>query len=468
MHLFSRPCEKLYIPNNIEQLFRPEETKIGEEHLKHAIERMKAALNQRHERKDDLKKAVSDASQSLNDYVEEIQAILNELRETTTTSLERLCEEIESPIENQKLELTKTIALAEDILQKTRHANSCDSNDSQRYVCSKLAAAASRDCGKFCSDMDSRHVQKITFTPHVPSKTMFHTFSDRSKPAPSLGMFTVVNKDSEPTYKIRNKTKLGVRLPEDTLKTFISGSCILHDGTCVLADNQNMSLKCLHPPYSSVYECLELRSQPWAVCAVSQQEVAVTLPHVKEIVFSSAERRMKTRRTVKVDFMCYGIGCRADELFVCDNSTVYVFTATGTWSLLRQISVDSSGKSLFSNIKDIAIGVTCSNHLLYVGDFINGLMTVDYGTGNVVWMYRKDLRGVCGLCLCDEGRVFVCGWRSHNVIQVSGSGEREAQIVGSDEGIRNPTSLSYDQTRNVLIVTLGKDEHVIVLELTKG
>ena len=61
----------------------------------------------------------------------------------------------------------------------------------------------------------------------------------------------------------------------------------------------------------------------------------------------------------------------------------------------------------------------------------------------------KDPRGVT---VDNDGNVYVTSYRSSSVVVIEPDGRQGRQILSSDDGLKNPIGISFDQSKNSLIV----------------
>ena len=74
--------------------------------------------------------------------------------------------------------------------------------------------------------------------------------------------------------------------------------------------------------------------------------------------------------------------------------------------------------------------------------------------GTTQWKFKNErvLRGPLGVCIDNDGNVFVVGYHSDNVVVISPDGQRHRQLLSSKDGLRSPRVLDYDKYTNRLLV----------------
>ena len=123
----------------------------------------------------------------------------------------------------------------------------------------------------FCFGQDSRIAESLNAFESLAIEVEPPT-SSRVSVSPTLPI-TVV-----PTivkYTIGQRSELNLTLSGNENNCAIYGSCILDDGTLVLADNLNKRLKCANPCDNKVIGYCDVGTSPWGVCSIGPQQVAV-------------------------------------------------------------------------------------------------------------------------------------------------------------------------------------------------
>lgn len=322
------------------------------------------------------------------------------------------------------------------------------------YISSKCKDA---NRGLVCPD-----VKDILFQPHVTCEKLFEKLLLNN----SLGKFSTLHSCKRSVcvpLKIKKKEKKSVNVKSAVKHCDINGSCTLQDGTILLADYNEDCLKRLSPRATSVSDCLDFSGHPWSVAVINQKQAAVTLPEQKQVHIIALDRTMNTTRTLKLDFMCYGISHCNNELFISDRNTLYVYTVAG--KLLRKFPRASTGRTLFFNIYNMAVCDSC--RFLFVADYYKGLIAVDKRSGRQLWHYSGDdlVRAAC-VCLDGRGGLFVCGEGSNNILHFSESGEKIGEIVNGTDGIYNPESVCFISVTSTLVVTQYANNVALEYQLT--
>lgn len=257
--------------------------------------------------------------------------------------------------------------------------------------------------------------------------------------------------------------QFNVRLAEDSNVCGLKGAAFLHDGRIILADYDNQNVKLFD---SKLYRgsFLRLSSGPWDVEVTGTKEVAVTLPFESKIQFISITDQMKATRAIKMDMDCYGIVCRNQELIVVCNDyligpAVQVVSLTGR--VKQTIDTDKSGHRILTD--PYYLTVTPTGKLIYVADK-DRIVCMDRH-GNVTSVYQESsLRNARGIDIDHEGNLYVCGYMSNNVHQITMHGIDFRCLINKEE-VWDPWSVRFSENNGTLLITSDASDSIKVFSL---
>ena len=257
--------------------------------------------------------------------------------------------------------------------------------------------------------------------------------------------------------------QFNVRLPEDTNMCGLKGMAILSDGRIALADYDNHNVKLFD---SKLYRGIQLRlsSGPWDVTVTGQKELALSLPFEGKIQFVQVSDQLKTTRAIKMDMDCYGLVCNNQELIVVCNDyligpAVQVVSLTGR--VKQTIDIDREGNRIL--IDPYYLTVTPTGKQIYVSDK-DRIVCMDRH-GNVTSVYQDpSLRNARGIDMDSEGNLYVCGYMSNNVYQITMHGIDFRCLVGKNN-VYDPWTVRYNATGGTLLVTCDQTDMVQVFSL---
>lgn len=257
--------------------------------------------------------------------------------------------------------------------------------------------------------------------------------------------------------------QFNVRLQEDSNVCGLKGAAFLQDGRIVLADYDNHNVKVFD---SKLYRGSQLRlsSGPWDVEVTGPKEVAVSLPFESKIQFIAVTDHLKATRAIKLDMDCYGIVCRNQELIVVCNDyligpAVQVVSLTGR--IKQTIDTDRSGRRILTD--PYYLTVTPTGKLIYVSDK-DRIVCMDRH-GNVTSVYQDtSLRNARGIDIDSEGNLYVCGYMSNTVHQITMHGIDFRCLVSKEE-VWDPWSVKFNEGNGTIMVTCDSSDTIKVFSL---
>ena len=257
--------------------------------------------------------------------------------------------------------------------------------------------------------------------------------------------------------------QFNVRLPQDSNTCGLKGVAILPDGRIVVADYDNHNVKLFD---SKLYRgsLLKLTSGPWDIEMTGPKEIAVTLPFESKIQFISVTDTMKATRAIKMDMDCYGLVCRNQELLVVCNDyligpAVQVLSLTGR--VKQTIDTDRNGRRILTD--PYYLTVTPTGKQLYVCDK-DRIVCMDRH-GNVTSVYQEQsLKNARGIDLDGEGNLYVCGYMSNTLHQITMHGI-DFRCLVDKEHIYDPWSVRFNEANGTLLVTCDASDIIKVFSL---
>ncbi|XP_060560243.1 uncharacterized protein LOC132720199 [Ruditapes philippinarum] len=262
-------------------------------------------------------------------------------------------------------------------------------------------------------------------------------------------------------YRLGERKEIRIKHNSDTYtNNDIYSICMLKDGSVIIADRYNKSLKRLDLTSSKIIDVCQFLRSPWQICEVGN-EIAVSSGEIN-INIVTTEGRFKVAREIKTDHSCYGLGYRNGKIYVTDtNKTVFVYNKTGT--MLLQFSEDQSGDNLFVSI--FSLTVSQDGERIYVADSRNGLVVLSK-EGKLHGKYNPtNLRYAREICETNSGDILVCGESSNNIVQFSPNGEVIAEILKSDGQGGGCEAVCIDLSHTKLIVGRRVREFIEVYDL---
>jgi hypothetical protein len=261
-------------------------------------------------------------------------------------------------------------------------------------------------------------------------------------------------------YKIKSTKEINVKLSNDKPGCYISDICRLSDGTILLTDYYNKKVKRLNANYN-VENVYDFVSSPTGICCASNSEVAVNLNNNKIQLFSVGSPLSKGRTIdIKSGGEQFGLTMCCGDLW-SSLSYVGVNVYSTSSNLVKSIVNDQNGKSIFkSGIQHMA----AISDTVIVTDGSDRAVCLNKD-GTVIRELRDNrLKYTRGVCVADDGTVFLCGYYSNNIVMFNSDGNCLGELIGKDSGLKTPVSMCFDGRRNRLIVGCGDRSILFVIE----
>jgi hypothetical protein len=122
---------------------------------------------------------------------------------------------------------------------------------------------------------------------------------------------------------------------------------------------------------------------------------------------------------------------------------------------LQKISTDITGYRLFSCIREIDLSDSMRGSV--VADLNKGVIILNDQYQRIAGYCEPELQNATSVCTDDGGSIFVCGYYSHNVLQIRYDGKKICDVLTTTHGLQYPESLCFDSTKRRLIVGQNSD-----------
>jgi DNA-binding beta-propeller fold protein YncE len=107
--------------------------------------------------------------------------------------------------------------------------------------------------------------------------------------------------------------------------------------------------------------------------------------------------------------------------------------------------------------------VATSEDKLYFTNYETHTVTCCDLHGTTQWEFNSErfLQKPRGISVDNDGKVYVVGYKSNNVVAISPDEQHHIQLLSSKDGLVNPIVLDYDKSTNRLLVV--NEEHTAFL-----
>jgi DNA-binding beta-propeller fold protein YncE len=287
----------------------------------------------------------------------------------------------------------------------------------------------------------------------MSTKSSFGSVSIETSP-PSVVIKTMKSKQAQimsviqpPSVKSINDIKLTLHTTFDILKgknaINITGCIVSPSGKMILVDcyyNHRLVILNDDGTIDKVIRCS--MSYPIDVTYLDDRTVAVSASTGIEIINIDPN---KTGRNINTSQCCYGITYHNGVLLWCEEQRgiqMMKLSDNRVPTLVKQ-----------SNFSSHSYITTCREKIYQTTTNTN-TVTCYTIKGDKLWEYKDEsvVSDPMGVTVDNDGNVYVTSYRSSSVVVIEPDGRQGRQILSSDDGLKNPIGISFDQSKNSLIV----------------
>jgi DNA-binding beta-propeller fold protein YncE len=107
-----------------------------------------------------------------------------------------------------------------------------------------------------------------------------------------------------------------------------------------------------------------------------------------------------------------------------------------------------------SNVPSYSCITTCREKIYQTNPYTKAVTCYTIN-GDKLWEYRDEsvLKDPFGVTVDKDGNVYVTSHKSNRVVVLEPDGRQGRQILRTDGGLKHPTGIYFDKSKNSLIVT---------------
>ncbi|XP_053382666.1 uncharacterized protein LOC123540242 [Mercenaria mercenaria] len=456
MALTHRSCKDVQlIPDIINTIFKKEDADAITLKLQDKIKQLEKIIQTRLSLLKELKDSKAEAITAIANFIKKLELVLQNLKKESIKEVEEHYHKRDCMLEEEKKKAETELKIIKEADNDIRQP---EANKTQTFVNMKIAQEKTRSADDVINSLKTPSNTKIKFQVNTDIRDTLHRLK-------SLGKLNISSsaalKPRTSVYSITSTNDMNIKLPNDKTTCHIVGSCLTETGMLLLTDYLNKKLKRTYLTNLSAIDQCDFPESPCFVCAINEQEAAVTFLN-NTIQIISLGNQMTQTRQLTIGHRCYGIAYMENKLYITDNSSsLYIHDMAG--NLLQTVSKDSYGSTLFTTSRDIAFSV--NRDKMFVVDFTNRMRTLDIHGKHTDTNTDSDLVKVSGVDTDRRGNIFVCGWGSNNIVQIGQDGKKKGVIATASDGLANPFSICFDPKQSVLFVTQSSNDKMKVFNL---
>ena len=242
----------------------------------------------------------------------------------------------------------------------------------------------------------------------------------------------------------------------------ITGSDLLTCDTLALTDWYTYSVKVVDLHTDAITSCLQLADKPWDLTCMDSNTMVVTCG--TNLTFVKFDGNLSLMKKIPIEDGCHGITSHQNNLFVTFTRKSCVKILNSAGAVLRTIQTNSQGQNLFVN--PLYISLSTDGRTIYVSDGDQHTVTSYNVTGGQINVYRHDeLKCPRGLTVIENKFLFVCGYLSHNLHEISGLCEHSQIVLDWEDVGGLPQTVLYNRTDNRIYISCYRNKFVSVFKL---
>lgn len=227
----------------------------------------------------------------------------------------------------------------------------------------------------------------------------------------------------------------------------------LPGGNFLTLDRNNDTLHVYRPDGVVIIQYV-FTSQIWDMAMIDQSTFAVTIPDTEKIVIVKLrESSLCAERVIKTSSFCYGI-CAIEGFLVVTVKGGYVKILTKAGEVVASIRHNANAEIMFQDPQYIATNP--EQNEFYVTDFVLNTVTALALTGVKIdpsprfVFYHTELKNPTGIDVDSKGYIYVCGFASHNVMQLNADGQLIQTLL---TGVVNPQTIAVSKMGDRLLIS---------------
>ncbi|KAL3889733.1 hypothetical protein ACJMK2_002062 [Sinanodonta woodiana] len=353
--------------------------------------------------------------------------------------------------EAQKVIMLHNMAQSQNKYQKTMS----EYNEDMRHI--KFRFCVNKRVKDLLKELDGFGVIKVTRTKHVDTSCLAET--------PSQPKAEVVSGSIGIPLKNRKAVKItdfNVKVQGDSAVCHISDVITLPGANHILVDRANSKIKVFGEDYQ-FQESMAVQGNPWNVCILPDNNIAVTVPNNKTIVIIGIADKMKKITDLRTRLSCWGIAVFKKRLIIItcnDEDCILILDMTGA-------EVSSVRPDNYISDKLICPWyVKVNKSEIYVSYSFGHKMVAYNRLWNTLFTYTdQNMALPDGIETDREGNVYLCGYDSYNVQQISADGRLIRTLITKKKDKLKPRTLRFYRDRDRFIVSYCNSNCVEVYDI---
>ena len=232
----------------------------------------------------------------------------------------------------------------------------------------------------------------------------------------------------------------------------VTGISSFPDGRIVVTDENNSTLLLFDEEGNELNE-LVLLCKPWDVATLDRHRCVITMRGLHILQYVNVND-MTLLRQIAIDDGCWGVSVYGEELVIGFDNKVEIFDFGGR----SEHIIPCLGSDYY---------VTIDNLGRFYHKHHGNTLHCRHVSGQFAFSYsNRDLTNLTGITIDFDGNIYVAGFQSNNIHQLTPDGTLVRIILSGMDGIYHPLKLHFSKDCSKLLVANNNGASVAVYSFT--
>jgi len=250
----------------------------------------------------------------------------------------------------------------------------------------------------------------------------------------------------------------------DTEKCNILDLAVVSQDTLLVCKGIELKVELVSRQTGKVLSQLDLEGIPESVCLVGRDRAAVALPCIHKVQLIKIKGNTLVKdKVLDMSHSAFGITTSGGNLVVTYYGQPWLEVITTDGKVLQQFH--STGET--QHFESPYFITTSPDGTLWVSDRDNNTVTkMDAGLTVLQTFTSPLLEGPCGITAVTEDEILVCSRDNNSIVLLQPSTNTMSTLLGEDDGIEDPYSLTYCPQKRKLFVAPFRSDSIKVFKFT--
>jgi len=208
---------------------------------------------------------------------------------------------------------------------------------------------------------------------------------------------------------------------------------------------------------------VQLQSRPFRICLTDRNTSAVNVGDRKIQMIKVQDKTLTKGRELTVSGIMFGLTSCRNSLVVSYYNQPWLEVISMDGKVLRQF--DKSEKS--QHFKNPIFMCTTPGGSVFVSDYGTDTITKVDAQLNILQTFTSPLlKEPRGITAVTEDQILVCSSKNHSILLLQPSTNTMSTLLGKDDGIEYPYSLTYCPDQKKVFVAPGKTALIKVYQMS--